>query len=78
MIAGMATSKVLELDPRQRVRHLARLAREIAEAALSVELAAERGDIDCLDESVEALAELHQRMHAAYRTLLVVGIRALR
>jgi hypothetical protein len=76
-MTSMAPSTVRDLDPRQRVRHLARLAREIAEAALSAELAAEREDIDCLYESIEALGELHQQIRMAYRALLVADIRGL-
>jgi hypothetical protein len=74
----MAPCTVQDFDLARRVRQLSRLAREIAEAALTAELAADRRDLDCLDDAVTSLCERQVRLRVAYRGLLAAGIRTLR
>jgi hypothetical protein len=71
----MAATTVQEREGARRVRQLSSLAREIARAALTAELAADRRDIDCLDDAITALTEMQEHLRAEYRQLLVAGIR---
>jgi hypothetical protein len=71
----MAAS-VTEIGPRHfPARALARVAAELAQAALLAQYAAERQDYDCLDDAVTEVARLAGDVRDHYRAILVAGIR---
>jgi hypothetical protein len=61
---------VVSLEARVQGRQLARVAREVTTAALTIELAAERGDWETVHRVHDALVPLLYEYRLAYRSVL--------
>lgn len=57
--------------PSLTARQLSRISRAVASSALTIELAAERGDWEKVHEQHEIIKDLFEEYRAAYKRLLI-------